>query len=40
MSGLKIPEAKTPALDLAVPYAAPKLANTMAVTHPMALKNG
>lgn len=35
-----MPDAKTPALDLAVPYAAPKLLKTIAATHPMALKKG
>lgn len=40
ISGLKMPDAKTPALDLAVPYAAPKLAKTIEATHPMALKKG
>jgi len=35
-----MPAEKTPALDFAVPYAAPKLLKTMAATQPMALKNG
>jgi hypothetical protein len=37
-SGLKTPTAETPTPDFAIPYAAPKLENTIATLHPMTPK--